>query len=107
MRVSLNLIKKYVDLSDISDEKIATDLTLKTVEVERIENTSLKYENIVVGKILEVNSHPNADTLRVCMVDIGEESPRQIVCRGSNLYVGEYVVILNQVVWFIGMEKKT
>ena len=31
MRVSLNLIKKYVDLSDISDEKIATDLTLKTV----------------------------------------------------------------------------
>lgn len=93
MRVSLNLIKKYVDLSDISDEKIATDLTLKTVEVERIENTSLKYENIVVGKILEVNSHPNADILRVCMVDIGEESPRQIVCGGSNLYVGEYVVI--------------
>ena len=93
MRVSLNLIKKYVDLSDISDEKIATDLTLKTVEVEKIENTSLKYENIVVGKILEVNSHPNADTLRVCMVDIGEESPRQIVCGGSNLYVGEYVVI--------------
>ena len=38
MRVSLNLIKKYVDLSDISDEKIATDLTLKTVEVEKIEN---------------------------------------------------------------------
>ena len=60
---------------------------------EKIENTSLKYENIVVGKILEVNSHPNADTLRVCMVDIGEESPRQIVCGGSNLYVGEYVVI--------------
>ena len=103
MRVSLNLIKKYVDLPDkLTDEDIARDMTLRTVEVEHVENTALKYHDIVVGKILEVNKHPNADRLKVCITDIGEEEPVQIVCGGSNLYVGEYVVVSKpgaEVVW--------
>jgi len=94
MRVSLNLIKKYIDLPyEITSKQIAYDLTLRTVEVEAVENTAEKYNNIVVGKILEVRKHPNADLLRVCIVDIGEEEPVQIVCGGSNLYEGEYVVV--------------
>lgn len=44
-------------------------------------------------KIVEVREHPNADKLRVCMVDIGEVENVQIVCGGSNLYEGEYVVV--------------
>lgn len=103
MRVSLNLIKKYVDLPDkLTDEDIARDMTLRTVEVEHVENTALKYHDIVVGKILEVNKHPNADRLKICITDIGEEEPVQIVCGGSNLYVGEYVVVSKpgaEVVW--------
>ena len=103
MRVSLNLIKKYVDLPDkLTDEDIARDMTLRTVEVEHVENTALKYHDIVVGKILEVNKHPNADRLKICITDIGEEAPVQIVCGGSNLYVGEYVVVSKpgaEVVW--------
>ena len=94
MRVSLNLIKKYVDLPDnLTNDQIARDLTLKTVEVESIENTKEKYSNIVVGKILEVKAHPNADKLRLCLTDIGEDEPVQIVCGGSNLYEGEMVVV--------------
>lgn len=103
MRVSLNLIKKYVDLPDkLTDEDIARDMTLRTVEVEHVENTALKYHDIVVGKILEVNKHPNADRLKICITDIGEEGPVQIVCGGSNLYSGEYVVVSKpgaEVVW--------
>ena len=103
MRVSLNLIKKYVDLPDkLTDEDIARDMTLRTVEVEHVENTALKYHDIVVGKILEVNKHPNADRLKICITDIGEEEPVQIVCGGSNLYAGEYVVVSKpgaEVVW--------
>ena len=94
MRVSLKWIKKYVDLpKDITNKQIAYDLTMRTVEVENVIDISSKFHDIVVGEILEVNSHPNADLLRVCRVDIGEENSVQIVCGGSNLYVGEKVVI--------------
>ena len=103
MKVSLNLIKKYIDLpKELTPEQIARDLTIKTVEVEDVEDVAKKYENIVVGKILEINPHPNADKLRVCKVDIGEKEPVQIVCGGSNLYENEYVVVSKpgaKVVW--------
>ena len=94
MRVSLNWVKKYVDLpKEITNKKLSYDLTMRTVEVEDVIDTSLKFHDIIVGEILEVNKHPDADKLKVCMVNIGEESPVQIVCGGSNLYVGEKVVI--------------
>ena len=94
MKVSLNWVKKYVDLPDyITTKQIATDLTLRTVEVEGYENTEEKFHDIIVGKILEVNEHPNADKLRVCKVDIGDGEPKQIVCGGSNLYTNEMVVV--------------
>lgn len=103
MRVSLNLIKKYVDLpKDLTDEQIAYDMTLRTVEVEKVEKTALKYHDIVVGKVLEVKQHPNADRLKICVTDIGQNKPVQIVCGGSNLYEGEYVVVSKpgaEVVW--------
>ena len=94
MKVSLNWIKRYIDLpKDLTARQIAYDLTLRTVEVESVENTKDKYHDIVVGKILEVKEHPNADTLRICITDIGEKEPVQIVCGGSNLYEGELVVV--------------
>ncbi len=103
MKVSLNLVKKYVDLPEhLTNAQIAYDLTLRTVEVEGIENVKEKFHDIVVGKILEVKNHSNADLLKVCMVDIGENSPVQIVCGGSNLYEGELVVVSKpgaEVVW--------
>ena len=103
MRVSLNLIRKYVDLpKDLTDQQIAYDMTLRTVEVDEVENVGSKFHDIVVGKILEIKEHPNADKLRICMVDVGETEPLQIVCGGSNLYVGEKVVVSKigaEVVW--------
>lgn len=103
MKVSLNWIKKYIDLPEnITPKQIAYDLTLRTVEVESVENTAEKFHDIIVGKILEIRKHPNADALRICIVDIGEAEPVQIVCGGSNLYEGELVVVSKpgaQVVW--------
>ncbi len=87
---------------NITNDKIAYDMTLRTVEVEGVENVGEKFHDIIVGKILEVKPHPNADKLRVCIVDIGEDAPVQIVCGGSNLYDGEYVVVCKPgavVVW--------
>ena len=94
MNLSGEVVKKYIDLpSEITTKKIAYDLTLRTVEVENVENTGDKFHDIIVGKILEVKEHPNADKLKICITDIGEEEPVQIVCGGSNLYEGEYVVV--------------
>ena len=94
MKVSLNWIKKYIDLpKDVTPSKIAYDLTLRTVEVEGLENTKDKFHDIVVGKILEVKDHPNADSLKICITDIGEDMPVQIVCGGENLYKDELVVV--------------
>ena len=103
MKLSLNWIKKYIDLpEDITPKQIAYDLTLRTVEVESVENTAEKFHDIVVGKILEIKNHPNADALRICIVDIGDAEPVQIVCGGANLYEGELVVVSKpgaEVVW--------
>ncbi len=103
MRVSLNWVKKYVDLpSDLTPKQIAYDLTLRTVEVEEVIDEREKYHDIVVGKILEIRPHPNADKLKLCITDIGEDEPVQIVCGGSNLYEGEMVVVSKpgaEVVW--------
>ena len=94
MKISLNWIKRYIDLpKDLTAKQIAYDLTLRTVEVESVENTKDKYHDIVVGKILEVKDHPNADSLRICITDIGEKEPVQIVCGGANLYADELVVV--------------
>lgn len=94
MKVSLNWVKKYVDLPEnITTKQMATDLTLRTVEVEGYENTEEKFHDIIVGKVIEINEHPNADKLKVCKVDIGEDEPKQIVCGGSNLYPNEMVVV--------------
>ena len=103
MKVSLNWVKKYVDIPDnITPKQIAYDVTVRTVEVEDVIDTSKKYHDIVVGQIKEVKKHPNADLLKVCIVDIGEEKPVQIVCGGSNLYEKELVVVSKpgaEVVW--------
>ena len=103
MKVSLNWVKKYVSLPDrLSPKDIAYDLTLRTVEVEKVEYTKEKFHDIVVGEILEIKNHPNADLLRICIVNIGLDEPVQIVCGGSNLYVGEKVVVSKpgaEVVW--------
>lgn len=103
MKISLNWIREYVDLpEDLTIEKLSYDLTMRTVEVEGYESLAEVYENIVVGKIIEVNSHPKADRLRVVITDTGEESPAQIVCGGSNLEPGQMVVVAkpgSKVVW--------
>ncbi len=94
MKLSLNWIKDYVKLPEDTDlSKLAYDLTMSTVEVEGAEDLAESFDKIVVGDILEVNPHPNADKLRVCRVDIGDGEVKEIVCGGSNLEVGMKVVV--------------
>ena len=94
MKLSLNWIRDYVDLpEDIELKKLAYDLTMDTVEVEGMEELARRFDKMVVGQILEVLPHPNADKLRVCKVDIGNSEIKDIVCGGSNLAAGMKVAV--------------
>ena len=99
--VSYNWLKHYVDLSKIEPEEFAKKMSLCGPAVEKIWRRDELLQNVVVGKIVSIEAHPNADKLRICMVDVGA-TPRvargnnahtQIVCGGSNLSVGQYVAL--------------
>ena len=73
----MRFIQRYVDLpADLTYDQIAYDLTMRTVEVEEVIDTSAKFHDIVVGEIKEVKPHPNADALKICMTDVGARSDR-------------------------------
>lgn len=85
MKISKKWLQEFVFLPDsLTPQELAKELSLRTVEVEGIENHAELLENIVVGLIEKVEAHPNADKLKVCHVNIGNES-LQIVCGGSNV----------------------
>jgi len=103
MKLSLNWIKKYVDLpEDLTTTKLAYDLTMSTVEVEDAFDLGASLGGLCVGKILSVEAHPNADKLRICQVDTGDAEPNTIVCGGINLEPGMLVCVAKpgaMVVW--------
>ena len=93
MKVSLNWIRDYVQLpADADLKKLAYDLTMSTVEVEDATDLGASFHDMVVGEIKTVESHPNADKLRVCKTDIGDRV-ETIVCGGSNLREGMKVAV--------------
>ena len=94
MLISLNWIKEYLDLpADLSVEQLAYDLTMSTVEVEGVHDLAAGLDKVLVGRVLKVLPHPNADKLRVVKVDIGAEAPSSIVCGGTNLVDGQWVAV--------------
>ena len=90
MKISLNWLREMVELPARVDELVEL-LTLAGVEVEGVTARGADFDNVVVGRILESQQHPNADRLSVCKVDAGDGEPRQIVCGAKNYKVGDHV----------------
>ncbi len=92
MKISYNWLSRY--LSQIPDPLETADiLTLTGLEVEEIEQTGSDLTGIVVGEVLDVQPHPDADRLVVCSVDIGDKEPSQIVCGAPNVEAGQKVPV--------------
>jgi len=89
MLVPLEWIRQYVDC-DLPVEQIAERLTLAGLEVEGIESVGAPMPNVVIGHILSIEKHPNADKLVVCEVDVGGAT-KCIVCGATNMKVGDKV----------------
>lgn len=95
MKVSYNWIKEYINTS-ISPEKMAQILTDTGLEVENWSATSSVeggLDHVVVGHVKEVMQHPNADRLKLTMVDVGEDELLQIVCGAPNVALDQKVVV--------------
>ncbi|HET9437141.1 MAG TPA: hypothetical protein VFO64_02985, partial [Gaiellaceae bacterium] len=82
MRAPLSWLREYVTV-DATAAEIAERLTISAAEVERVFDVGVpdvdgNLGRFLVGRVLEVGAHPNADRLRVCQVDVGEGDARQI-----------------------------
>lgn len=92
MKLLLSWLNDYMDLSDITPQEYADALTMSGSKVEGVEVLGNEIENVVVGKILKKEKHPNADTLWVCQVDLGD-TVTQIVTGAQNIEEGNLVPI--------------
>ena len=72
----------------LSTEQLAEALTMAGLEVEEVQSVAPPFSKIVVGEIKHAEQHPNADRLRVCQVDVGQETLLNIVCGAPNARVG-------------------
>jgi phenylalanyl-tRNA synthetase beta chain len=96
MRVPLNWLRQYCD-PPLDAKAIEERLTMTGTKVEAIHHHGVSaVENFVVGRVLEVEPHPDADRLKVCTVDLGDDdgqSPATIVCGAPNVTAEQTVAV--------------
>ena len=84
MRFSEQWLREWVAVP-LDTAELAEQLTMAGLEVDSVEPVASSPKKIVVGKVLSVEKHPNADRLRVCEVDVGRTRPLTIVCGANNV----------------------
>lgn len=92
MDLSKKWLLDYVDLN-VDDKTFSDEMTLSGSKVEGYEKEGADLENIVVGKLLSLEKHPDSDHLWICQVDAGQGEPLQIVTGAQNLKEGDFVPV--------------
>ncbi|MGZ4294216.1 MAG: phenylalanine--tRNA ligase subunit beta, partial [Solirubrobacteraceae bacterium] len=93
MRVPVHWLHEYCAPA-LDAFALAERLAMTGTEVERVERHGVtELEHFVVGKVLQAEQHPDADRLRVCLVDTGDGEPSQIVCGAPNVAAGQTVAV--------------
>ena len=83
MKLTIGWLKEHLDTKK-KDSELIDKLTDVGLEVESFENLSSDLDNFKVAKIIKAEQHPNADRLRICDIDIGEEKSVKVVCGAPN-----------------------
>ena len=91
MDLSIRWLKDYVDIGDISMRDFSEAMSMSGSKVEGWTTEFEDIKNVVVGKILSVEPHPDSDHLVICQLDVGQQEPVQIVTGASNVHVGDMV----------------
>lgn len=95
MNISYKWLREYVDFN-MSAEEVAVALTsigLEVGGVEEVQTIKGGLEGLWTGHVLTCDEHPNSDHMHVCTVDVGQESPLQIVCGAPNVAAGQNVIV--------------
>ena len=92
MKILKSWLADWIDVSSIDDNDLSEALESLGFEIENIEHVKPNYKDIVVGKVLEIYQHPNADKVRVTKVDVGS-SVYEIVCGAWNFDVNAIVPV--------------
>ena len=92
MKVPMSWFNDYTNVDGIGPREYAEALTLTGSKVETVENMGKDIQNVVCGKILEIEEHPDSDHMVICKVDVGDEV-LQIVTGAPNVKVGQIVPV--------------
>jgi phenylalanyl-tRNA synthetase beta chain len=93
MRVPLEWLQEYCK-PELDASKLAERLTMTGTKVEGIERHGVDaLEHFIVGRVIKSEQHPDADRLSVCLVDVGDDEPSQIVCGAPNVKAGQTVAV--------------
>ena len=94
MNLSRKWLTEFVDgvsVSDIDDREFSEAMTLSGSKVETYEDLGAEINNVLVGKILSMEKHPDSDHMWVCLIDVGQAEPVQIVTGAWNIHTGDLV----------------
>ncbi len=91
MRIPINWLKEYISIKD-SPKVLAEKLIMSGTEIEAVDLGASNFQGVVVGEILEIKKHPNADKLQIAYVNVGKEKLK-IVCGAPNIKVGQKVPV--------------
>ncbi len=92
MQVSVKWLKDYIDF-DWSAEELADKFTMAGVPVEHVIRADEGLEKVVTGRIEKLEAHPDSDHLQVCTMNVGQETPVQIVTGAQNVAEGQVVPV--------------
>src|SRR5437660_1978427 len=87
MKFTLSWLKEHLD-TDASVAALADKLTMIGLEVESVDDKAKLLAPFTIARVVSAEQHPNADRLRVCMVDSGAGDPVQVVCGAPNARTG-------------------
>jgi len=99
MKISYNWLSNYIIDTGLTPQETAEKLTSVGLEVEGLEHYSTLpkgIESLIVGHILELHQHPNADLLKLTKVDVGNDAPLSIVCGAPNVAAGQKVIVARE-----------
>ncbi len=93
MKLSRKWLNEFVSLPDLDDRSFAEAMTVSGSKVEVTEDLSAHLKNVVVGKVLTMEKHPDSDHMWVLQLDAGKSSPVQIVTGAWNVHTGDLVPV--------------
>ena len=93
MNLPMSWLSDYTDITGVTPKEYADRITMSGSKVEGVRNLGAEIDKVVVGEVLSCEMHPDSDHLHVCMVNVGEDEPIQIVCGAPNVAAGQKVPV--------------